>query len=157
MNPRRTSAGTNATPPEKSRGEHQGNHPAATVQNPQSSDEPTGPTDSRLRPGQGRFSHGPRDLRPWGTSLPKQRPDRDQGSRPWQAPTRSEPAHTKAPSPGYQEPPIHQWAETPATGRECDREEISPTFDGGPKLIQEREQPNTQLFAENSQLALIYP
>ncbi|MED6282022.1 hypothetical protein CHARACLAT_027709, partial [Characodon lateralis] len=34
--------------------------------------------------------------------------------------------------------------ETPATGRECGREEMGPTFDGGPKLIPEREKPNTQ-------------
>ncbi|MEQ2282330.1 hypothetical protein AMECASPLE_039454 [Ameca splendens] len=34
-NPRRTTARTTATPPEKSSGESQGNHPAVTVQKPQ--------------------------------------------------------------------------------------------------------------------------
>ncbi|MED6242389.1 hypothetical protein ATANTOWER_003973 [Ataeniobius toweri] len=34
-NPRRTTTGTTTTPPEKSSGESQGNHPAATVQEPQ--------------------------------------------------------------------------------------------------------------------------
>ncbi|MEQ2244553.1 hypothetical protein ILYODFUR_018261 [Ilyodon furcidens] len=80
--------------------------------------------------------HWSRDPRPQGTSLPKQRPDRARGPRPRQAAAGSEPAHTKAPSFGQREPPIHQQAETPATSRE----ETAPTFDGGSKLIQEREQ-----------------
>ncbi|MEQ2254795.1 Sodium channel protein type 2 subunit alpha [Ilyodon furcidens] len=52
----------------------------------------------------------------------------------------------KAPSPGCfgVKSTTHQWAETLATGNECGGEEIGPTFDGGPKLILEREQPKTQ-------------
>ncbi|KAK5605812.1 hypothetical protein CRENBAI_005411, partial [Crenichthys baileyi] len=44
-NPRRTTAGTNAAPPERSRGESNGNHPAATVQKPQgaAATSPQGP------------------------------------------------------------------------------------------------------------------
>ncbi|MED6256198.1 hypothetical protein ATANTOWER_021698, partial [Ataeniobius toweri] len=53
-------------------------------------------------------------------------------------------AHTKATSPRHREPPIHQWTETPAIGRECGGKEITPTFDGEPKLTEEREQPKTQ-------------
>ncbi|KAK5610099.1 hypothetical protein CRENBAI_011738 [Crenichthys baileyi] len=87
-----------------------------------------------------RSSHGPRDPRPWDTS---HQPDRAQGPRPWQAATGSEPAHTKAPSLRQREPRVHQRAETPATSMECGGEEIGPAFDGGPKLIQEREQPKT--------------
>ncbi|MEQ2260810.1 hypothetical protein XENORESO_001732 [Xenotaenia resolanae] len=59
------------------------------------------------------------------------------GPRPRQAATGSELAHTKAPSPRHRKPPIHQRPE-------CGSEEIGPTFDGGPKLIQEKEQPKTQ-------------
>ncbi|KAK5604413.1 hypothetical protein CRENBAI_017710 [Crenichthys baileyi] len=98
----------------------------------------------------------PEQIRPWtqrpetpGHITPKQRPNRAQGPRPRQEASRSEPAYAKAPSPGHQEPQVHQRAETPATGRECGREEISPTFDGGPKLIQEREQPKTQPDKKN--------
>ncbi|MEQ2297044.1 hypothetical protein AMECASPLE_030698 [Ameca splendens] len=78
-------------------------------------DEPTGPAGSGLR--SSRSSHGPRGPRPRDTPPPKQRPDRAQGARPRQAATGSEPAHTKAPSPGYREPQVHQRAETPTTGR----------------------------------------
>ncbi|MED6252916.1 hypothetical protein ATANTOWER_019307 [Ataeniobius toweri] len=62
-------------------------------------------------------SHGPRDPRPRDISLPRQRPDIAQGSRPRQAATGSEPAHTRAPSPGHREPQVHQRAETPTSGR----------------------------------------
>ncbi|MED6259575.1 hypothetical protein ATANTOWER_025473 [Ataeniobius toweri] len=55
----------------------------------------------------------------------------------------NEPAHTKAPRPRHQEPSVHQRAKTPASSRECGGEEIGPTCDGGPKLIQKREQPKT--------------
>ncbi|MEQ2305564.1 hypothetical protein AMECASPLE_039195 [Ameca splendens] len=79
------------------------------------SDEPTGPASSRLRPS--RSSPGPRDPRPRDITFPKQRANRAQGSRPRQAATGSEPALTKAPSPGYQEPQVHWGAETPTTGR----------------------------------------
>ncbi|KAK5620283.1 hypothetical protein CRENBAI_025984 [Crenichthys baileyi] len=51
------------------------------------------PGSSRLH--QSRSSHGPRDPRPRDISIPKQRPDRAQGSRPRQAATGSQPAHTK--------------------------------------------------------------
>ncbi|MED6265563.1 hypothetical protein CHARACLAT_026767 [Characodon lateralis] len=78
-------------------------------------DKPTAPSGSRLH--QSKSSHGPRDPRPRDISLPKERPHRAQGSRPRQAATGSEPAHTKTPSPGHQEPQVHQWAETPTTGR----------------------------------------
>ncbi|MEQ2304580.1 hypothetical protein AMECASPLE_028563 [Ameca splendens] len=78
-------------------------------------DEHTGPASSRLRPS--RSSLGPRDPRPQDLSLPKQRPDRAQGSRPRQAATGSEPAHTKAPSLGHVGPQVHQQLETPTTGR----------------------------------------
>ncbi|MED6245140.1 Regulator of G-protein signaling 6, partial [Ataeniobius toweri] len=49
------------------------------------SNEPTGPAGSRLCPS--RSSHGPRDPRPQDITLPKQRPNRAQGSRPQQAAT----------------------------------------------------------------------
>ncbi|MEQ2253524.1 hypothetical protein ILYODFUR_033049, partial [Ilyodon furcidens] len=48
------------------------------------SDDPTGPTGSRVRPS--RSSHGPRDPRLRDISLPKQRPDRAHGSRPGKQP-----------------------------------------------------------------------
>ncbi|MEQ2251296.1 hypothetical protein ILYODFUR_009457 [Ilyodon furcidens] len=71
---------------------------------------------------------------------PSRGPTEQGGPGPSKQPTTgSEPAHTKAPSPGHRESPIDQRAET-----ECGGEEIGPTFDGGPKLIQEREQPKTQ-------------
>ncbi|MEQ2227126.1 hypothetical protein ILYODFUR_034554 [Ilyodon furcidens] len=79
------------------------------------SDEPTGPC---------RQPSTPEQIQPWtqrpktlGHTTPKQRLDRAQGARPQQAATGSEPAHTKAPSPGHQEPQVHQRAETPTTGR----------------------------------------
>ncbi|MED6240730.1 hypothetical protein ATANTOWER_026865 [Ataeniobius toweri] len=106
-------------------------------------DKPTGPAGSRLRPS--RCSQGPRDPRPRDISLPKQRPERAQGSRPRQVATGSESAQTKAPSPGHREPQVHQQAETPTTGRYCGGGEIGPTFDGGPKLIQKREHPRPNL------------
>ncbi|MED6254731.1 hypothetical protein ATANTOWER_032382 [Ataeniobius toweri] len=92
----------------------------------------------------------PEQIQPWtprpqDISLPKQRPDRAQGSRPRQAATGIEPAHTKAPSPRHQEPQVHQQAERPSTGRECGGVEIGPTFDGGPKLIQEKEQSQSHI------------
>ncbi|KAK5599833.1 hypothetical protein CRENBAI_015083 [Crenichthys baileyi] len=57
QDPSRTIARTTATPQEKSRGESQGNHPAATVQSPSGgcSDEPTGPeTQPRVGSVEGR-------------------------------------------------------------------------------------------------------
>ncbi|MED6248422.1 hypothetical protein ATANTOWER_000226 [Ataeniobius toweri] len=39
---------------------------------------------------------------------------------------------------------MHWLVETPATGRECDQEEMGPKFDGGPKMIKEKELPKTQ-------------
>ncbi|KAK5603993.1 hypothetical protein CRENBAI_024897 [Crenichthys baileyi] len=83
------------------------------------SNEPTGSAGSCLCPS--RSSHGPRDPRPRDISLLKQRPDRAQGSRPQQAATGSEPAHTKAPSPGHRGPRVHQDAETSTA-----RPELSP-------------------------------
>ncbi|MEQ2292515.1 hypothetical protein AMECASPLE_023893 [Ameca splendens] len=97
-----------------------------------------GPADSHL--GQSRSSHGSKNPRPRGTSPLQQRPDRASRPRPPQAATGSEPAHTKAPRPGHREPTILQRAMTPATGRECGREEI----DREPKLIKDKEQPKTQ-------------
>ncbi|KAK5601599.1 hypothetical protein CRENBAI_023572 [Crenichthys baileyi] len=91
-------------PPQRTRGESQENHPAATVQKPQGAAAPTGPVGRCLHPS--RSSHRPRDPRPRDISLPKQRPDRAQGSRPQQAATGSEPAHTNAPSPGHREPQV---------------------------------------------------
>ncbi|KAK5608096.1 hypothetical protein CRENBAI_004504 [Crenichthys baileyi] len=53
-------------------------------------------------------------IQPWtqraetqGHTTPQQRLNRDMGPRPCQAATRSELAHTRAPSPGDREPPIH--------------------------------------------------
>ncbi|MEQ2279187.1 hypothetical protein AMECASPLE_006831 [Ameca splendens] len=97
------------------------------------SDEPTGPANSRLRPI--RSSHGARDPRPRNISLPKQRPDRAQGSRPQQATTRSEPAHTKAPSPGYRGPQLHRRAETPTTGSSRCRYPIGTTSPRTQKVV----------------------
>ncbi|MED6291080.1 hypothetical protein CHARACLAT_019953 [Characodon lateralis] len=67
----------------------------------------------------------------------------------WQAATGSELVHTKAPSPGHREPPTHRQAGTPATGSECGGEEIGPTFDREPELIQERKQSMTQPDTKN--------
>ncbi|XP_047242554.1 uncharacterized protein LOC124881098 [Girardinichthys multiradiatus] len=77
------------------------------------SDEPTGLASSHLRPS--RSSHGPRDPRPRNISLPSRGPTEPRG--PGSSKQPSEPAHTKSPSPGYREPQVHQWAETPTTGR----------------------------------------
>ncbi|MEQ2250580.1 hypothetical protein ILYODFUR_002366 [Ilyodon furcidens] len=79
-----------------------------------------------------------------GAHHPPAEARQSQGSRPRQAATRGEPANTKAPRSGHREPPIYRQAETPATGWECGAKEIGPTFDGGPKLIQERERLKTQ-------------
>ncbi|KAK5619676.1 Lamin-B1 [Crenichthys baileyi] len=76
-NPKRTITRT-ATLPEKSMGEFQGNHSAATVQKPQGA-AATSPQASPAA------VHGTRDPRSRDTSLPKQRPDKVQGPRPWQA------------------------------------------------------------------------
>ncbi|MEQ2253347.1 hypothetical protein ILYODFUR_031132 [Ilyodon furcidens] len=82
-------------PPREDQGRIPGEPPRSqSAEAPRScSDEPTGPASSCLRPS--RSNHGPRDPRPRDISLLKQRPDRTQGSRPRQAATRSEPAHTK--------------------------------------------------------------
>ncbi|MED6239196.1 hypothetical protein ATANTOWER_003258, partial [Ataeniobius toweri] len=102
-NPRRTIAGTTATPPqEKSRGESQGNHPAATVQKSQGA--------AAASPQALPAAVYARTDQAMDISLPKQRSDRAQGSRPRQAVTGHEPTHTIAPSPRYWEtgrPPQH--------------------------------------------------
>ncbi|KAK5610794.1 hypothetical protein CRENBAI_026281 [Crenichthys baileyi] len=82
-------------------------------------------------------------IQPW-TQRPKTQRHTTPQPRPNQAATASKPAPTRAPSPGQREPPTHRRAETPATGRECDKALIGLTFDGGPKMIQESEQPKTQ-------------
>ncbi|MED6234004.1 hypothetical protein ATANTOWER_020412 [Ataeniobius toweri] len=104
-------------PPREEQGRVPGEPPSShSAEAPEScSNEPTGPAGSHLC--LSRSSHGPRDPRPRDISLPKQRPNRAQGSRPRQAPTRSEPAHNKALSPGHRETQVHQRAETPTTGR----------------------------------------
>ncbi|KAK5607983.1 hypothetical protein CRENBAI_006940, partial [Crenichthys baileyi] len=70
-----------------------------------------------------------------------------------EAPTRTEPAHTRAPSPGHRKPPTHQWAEAPATGRECtDTPEGPPVDPGGGPLHSgvetgRRPEPSVQTWA----------
>ncbi|MED6244874.1 hypothetical protein ATANTOWER_026287, partial [Ataeniobius toweri] len=82
-------------PPREEQGRAPGEPPSShSVKAPGSfSDEPTGPPAADYA--RGRSSHGPRDLRPRDTSLSKQRPNRAQGSRPRQAATGSETAHTE--------------------------------------------------------------
>ncbi|MED6281664.1 hypothetical protein CHARACLAT_023984 [Characodon lateralis] len=85
QDPWRTIAGTTATPPEKSRGESQGNHPVTTVQKPQgaaamNSQAPLVAIFVRADPA---MYPETRD-----TSLLKQRPEKAQGSRPRHATTR---------------------------------------------------------------------
>ncbi|MEQ2315674.1 hypothetical protein AMECASPLE_024854 [Ameca splendens] len=109
-------------PPRDKQGRVPGEPPSSRIAEApgRCSDKPTGPAGSRLHPW--KSSNGPRDPRPWDISLTKQRPDRAQGPGPrpwpWQAATGTEPAHTKAPSPGYREPQVHRRVETPTTGRE---------------------------------------
>ncbi|MED6240365.1 hypothetical protein ATANTOWER_019950 [Ataeniobius toweri] len=91
-NPRRTTAGTTATPAEKSRGESQGSHPAATMQKPQgaaatSPQAPPATVHARADPAMDPETQDPGTHHP-----PKQRPDRAQGARTRQAATGSEPA-----------------------------------------------------------------
>ncbi|MEQ2290944.1 hypothetical protein AMECASPLE_008299 [Ameca splendens] len=64
-----------------------------------------------------------------GGHYPEQSPNRARGPRPRQAGTGSEPAHTKAPSPGHREPPIHQWAQ-PETGPGPDTNQPPDPGDG---------------------------
>ncbi|MED6246583.1 hypothetical protein ATANTOWER_020169, partial [Ataeniobius toweri] len=112
------------------------------------SEEPTGLCQSS-RLCQSRSSHGPRDPRTYHP--PSRGPTGPRGPGPGKQPlgvSRHTPKHP-APSTRHREPQVHQRAETPTTGRWCGVEEIGLTFDGGPKLIQEREQPKTQPDTKN--------
>ncbi|MED6246197.1 hypothetical protein ATANTOWER_014315 [Ataeniobius toweri] len=126
------------SPPAKSRGESQGNHAAATVQKPQGA-----AVTSLLVAVYARADPAmdPETRDPITHHSPSRGPPEPWEPWPWQAANGSEPANTKAPSSGHREPQVHQRVETPTTDRECGVEELGLTFDGGTKLIQEREQP----------------
>ncbi|MEQ2289777.1 hypothetical protein AMECASPLE_036745 [Ameca splendens] len=103
-------------PPEKSRGESQGNHPAATVQKPQgaavmSPQVLLAAVYARADPAMDLETRDP------GTHLsPSRGLTEPRGPTPASSHQDSQ-AHTKAPSPGHREPQVHQRAETLATGR----------------------------------------
>ncbi|MEQ2222872.1 hypothetical protein ILYODFUR_030886 [Ilyodon furcidens] len=108
-NPKRTTAGTTATPLEKGSEKPQVGPPSRhSAEAPAMS--PQAPLTAVFAGADPAMDQETRDK---GTHH-SHRPDRAQGPRPWQTSTGSEPAHTKAPSPG------HRWlvSETQATKKE---------------------------------------
>ncbi|MED6231941.1 hypothetical protein ATANTOWER_015086 [Ataeniobius toweri] len=123
-------------PPEKSMGESQENHPAATVEKPQgaaaSPRAPLAALYTRADP-----AMDPEACDPGTYHSPSRGPTEPRCPGPGKQPPGVSRSNTKAPSPGHRQPQIHQQAEIPTTGRE----EVGPT--------QEREQSKTQPDTKN--------